>query len=109
AQRGIAIAPDVAAFLVQRMHRSHATLAPLVRAKTRPIKLRPDLGVPTSTAVRTGHSAGWARKRSASALHAPTSNGGSLLPAALQSSGSACCAGTVAVRAISAKCAASRR
>jgi Bacterial dnaA protein len=32
AQRGIAIAPDVAAFVVQRMHRSHATLARIVAA-----------------------------------------------------------------------------
>jgi Bacterial dnaA protein len=32
AQRGIAIAPDVAAFIVQRMHRSHATLARIVDA-----------------------------------------------------------------------------
>ncbi|MBA4748453.1 MAG: hypothetical protein H2056_07045, partial [Sphingopyxis sp.] len=29
---GIAIAPDVAAFIVQRMHRSHATLARIVDA-----------------------------------------------------------------------------
>ena len=32
AQRGIGIAPDVAAFIVQRMHRSHATLARIVDA-----------------------------------------------------------------------------
>ncbi len=32
AQRGIAIAPDVSAFIVQRMHRSHATLTRIVEA-----------------------------------------------------------------------------